>query len=278
MKKDTDNNQIFPEKVSGPVKWHKEACIKDAKRFNRKGEWNKLSAGSYNSARINGWMDECTTHMKKYKTIEECQKNALNYKSKEEWFKKDPSYYWSAYSRGWFAACTGHMPKNVNAVEDKNDWKVKIRTESLKEAEKYNSLEEIAELNPKLLRRLSRYGLKNDFKRKKGLPACLKKALWNFEKCTEEFNKFPSRKEWMEKSPDSYKAASKGGWLRKISPDIFCILFTKEECLSDCIKYSSLKDWRQNSKAIYNYSKNNGLFNDCLNQMGIVLVVNNWTF
>ena len=70
------------------LKWDtKKACIKDAKRFTKKGEWNKKAGGSYRSALNNGWMKECTAHMRRFRTLDDCKKEALKYKTKAEWLR-----------------------------------------------------------------------------------------------------------------------------------------------------------------------------------------------
>jgi hypothetical protein len=44
--------------------WVKELCIEEAVKYKTKNEWKKNSIGSYESARRNGWFDECVKHMK----------------------------------------------------------------------------------------------------------------------------------------------------------------------------------------------------------------------
>jgi len=41
----------------------KSNCIEEAKKYKTISEWSKKSNGSYESARNNGWLDECTEHM-----------------------------------------------------------------------------------------------------------------------------------------------------------------------------------------------------------------------
>jgi hypothetical protein len=43
---------------------NKERCIESAKKFNTKFEWSKNEGGAYNAANRNGYIDECTKHMK----------------------------------------------------------------------------------------------------------------------------------------------------------------------------------------------------------------------
>ena len=43
--------------------WTKEKCLEDAKKYNGRFEWQKNSNG-YSVALKNGWLDECSIHMK----------------------------------------------------------------------------------------------------------------------------------------------------------------------------------------------------------------------
>jgi DNA-binding XRE family transcriptional regulator len=46
--------------------WTELRCIESAKPFHTITEWLKNGDGGYWAARKNGWLDECTKHMKKY--------------------------------------------------------------------------------------------------------------------------------------------------------------------------------------------------------------------
>ena len=39
-------------------------CIQDAKKYSSRSEWREKSSSSSSKARKNGWMNECTKHMK----------------------------------------------------------------------------------------------------------------------------------------------------------------------------------------------------------------------
>ena len=56
-------HMIELQKPSGH--WNnKEHCMEEALKHNGRFEWQKKSSASYNSARNNGWLDECCAHMK----------------------------------------------------------------------------------------------------------------------------------------------------------------------------------------------------------------------
>ena len=48
------------------IDWTKKKCIKDAKNYAGRFEWQTKSRCVYVSALKNGWLDDCCKHMIKY--------------------------------------------------------------------------------------------------------------------------------------------------------------------------------------------------------------------
>lgn len=44
------------------IKWTKEKCIDNAKKFQNRKDWRESKHSSYPTARFYGWLDECTAH------------------------------------------------------------------------------------------------------------------------------------------------------------------------------------------------------------------------
>lgn len=47
------------------IKWTKENCIENAKKFKFISDWNKSSPGAYDAAHRNKWLEDCCKHMQK---------------------------------------------------------------------------------------------------------------------------------------------------------------------------------------------------------------------
>ena len=45
--------------------WTKEQCIEEALKYKTRNEWKRKNSSSYTKAGKNGWVEECTKHMKK---------------------------------------------------------------------------------------------------------------------------------------------------------------------------------------------------------------------
>lgn len=88
----------------------KERCIEEARKHKTSTEWQKSSGPSFLSARRNGWLDECWSHMTNKKTThpkgywndkDTCFKSILECETKGEWFKVFNGAYQSARRNGW---------------------------------------------------------------------------------------------------------------------------------------------------------------------------------
>ena len=94
--------------------WTLEKCKEDALKYNTREEWKK-SYSAHNSARRNGWIDECTKHMGKkrkpagYWNKEKCLEESRKYKSTGSWCKEHQTSFNSAKKNKWFDECCSHM-------------------------------------------------------------------------------------------------------------------------------------------------------------------------
>ena len=86
----------------------KEECIASAQKYDSISNWvaSKEDSRYYQYARLHGWIDECTAHMRKQRrnrTKGECIASAQKYDSLRNWRKTDEGrriYVYAAY-KGW---------------------------------------------------------------------------------------------------------------------------------------------------------------------------------
>jgi hypothetical protein len=95
--------------------WTKERCLKDAKKYNTKADWQRGNSSSHSTARKNKWFDECCEHMIKpkqagYWTKELCLIEAKKWGTISDWAKNSSSYK-IAGRKGWRDECTSHMKR-----------------------------------------------------------------------------------------------------------------------------------------------------------------------
>ena len=105
--------------------WHNiDRCKESALKYTTRDEWGKSKGGAYDSAKDNGWVDECCGHMmgktqmpRGHWNLDRCKESALKYTTRTEWMKGDASAYQGAKRNGWRDECCGHMTKrNASAI------------------------------------------------------------------------------------------------------------------------------------------------------------------
>jgi superfamily II DNA or RNA helicase len=192
--------------------WNLEKCKVEALKYNTKREWSIFSGSSYNSAKRNGWLESCCSHMEEKRkpnghwTLENCKAEALKYKTRNEWCTKGSGSYTSAQKNGWIEECSLHM---VEQQKPGGYWSLEI---CKAEALKYKSKTEWHKANP------YSYG----YARRNGwLESCCShmketkkpNGYWTLERCKEEAMKFKSTRQWQKNHAASYGAAYRAGWL-----------------------------------------------------------------
>ena len=115
-------------KVKNRLKWTKETCISEAKKYSTIKEWQLGSAGSYQAAFKKGWLNECSGHMnrllhkKNHWTLAACIADALKYKTKYEWQQATRSGYSIAAKNKWIEKCTAHMEPDGRKTVGQRLW------------------------------------------------------------------------------------------------------------------------------------------------------------
>lgn len=107
-------------------------CIKEAKKYSTKLEWQTASKSTYHKALNMGWIDKCCQHMPARSTkvkrsnaknnkwsIEKAKEDAQNYATRLEWRKESPLAYDYAYRKGALDECSSHMTEPFSWTLDK---------------------------------------------------------------------------------------------------------------------------------------------------------------
>jgi hypothetical protein len=124
--------------------WTLERCMQSAAGFERPVDWQDADGSAYVTARVKGWLSQCTAHMtggikpRGYWTLERCMEEAAQYTSPVEWFNNSTSGFSTAHRNGWLEKCEAHMVSDTkprghwtldNCLEDasrygsRSDWK-----------------------------------------------------------------------------------------------------------------------------------------------------------
>lgn len=108
-------NKAKTGSVGSVKKWTKEKCSKVAQMFDNRTAFMKTHSGAYQSASINGWLDEICFHMiqkvkpHNYWTKEMCRKEFLRYNKKNDVKLNSPTAYSIACKNKWTDEFSEHM-------------------------------------------------------------------------------------------------------------------------------------------------------------------------
>lgn len=195
--------------------WTFDLCNTEALKYKNRSEFSKKSAGAYQVAYKNNWLDEICSHMEvkkksnNYWTFELCNKEAIKYTREREFSKKSSGAYQAAKKNGWLFEICVHMETQKD-IKPHGYW---IKERCKEEALKYNSKKEWSSKS------VSSY---NSAVKGKWIKECCEHMnyidrkpvqFWTKDKCKEEALKFNTSRQWSKISGGSYCFAKKHQWL-----------------------------------------------------------------
>ena len=264
--------------------WSIERCKEEALKYQTKRKWQVNSSSSYQAARKNNWIDQCSEHMKElqkpvgYWTLEKCKEDALKYETRAEWANSAGVI---ARRNGWLEECTQHMieirtPKGYWTLERCKEEALKYKTKAEWAKESNSSL--ISAINKGWFDECSKHFIETR----------MPKGYWTLEKCKKEALKYQTRTEWEKNSKKSYRFASKNSWIDECSKHmtrklrtingITKIFWSFEKCKEEALKYQTKTEWAKKSDISYRVAKKNNWFNECSAHMiGANVPMEYWT-
>lgn len=106
------------------IKWTKETCEIEAKKYKALKVFERTSAGRM--ARVNGWIDDYTwlerAHKKGYwQVYENCYNEALKYKTRTEFCRENGAAYKQARCNGWLDRFDWLIDERIDLIKGKID-------------------------------------------------------------------------------------------------------------------------------------------------------------
>jgi very-short-patch-repair endonuclease len=197
-------------------KWDKEAVKKEALTYFNKKELRVKSAGAYDAAIKNGWIDEVCSHMEvKIRRFSDQQLIDLfkECKTKKEALTKDQSAYVSVNRRGLQNLAFAHMPKRITLSGNKSPsykWKDE---DLLIKALKYKTRIEFMEADRASYDVIYKRNLED--KAFLHMPESSVKP-WKIEEIKEEALKYTDRAFFQKHNSAAYNAARRRGILDEV--------------------------------------------------------------
>jgi very-short-patch-repair endonuclease len=126
IRRDLTKSELL--KVKSRLKWTKDACIAEAKKYKTIKEWQISSPSSYQAAFKKDWLVDCSDHIdrllhkKNHWTLTSCFEEAQQYKTKSAWQQAKRSGYSIAAKNGWIEKCTSHMEPDGRKIVGQRLW------------------------------------------------------------------------------------------------------------------------------------------------------------
>lgn len=195
------------------IKWTREACYAEAKKYSSRSEFKKGCGSAYEVARLNNWLDDYTWFEEIHKPkgywdiYENVYNEAKKFDSRRAFKKESPQAYKVACEKDWLRLFDWFPNPRIK-------WTFKT---CYAEARKYNTRNEFKHGNGGAYKKACDEGWIDKFtwfvnvKKPKG--------YWDiFENVEAEAANYPSRTEFLKKCQIGYNHASKNGWLDKLFP------------------------------------------------------------
>lgn len=217
--------------------WHKEACIADARRFQRRSEWALESEGAYRSALKNDWLDDCCLHMEKSYT-------------------KLSRFIYAIYNKNEFYVGLSWVPiKRYQQHCRSSDSSARKLTEGFHCFEILGgpySEDEAGGYEAQAIADFLKLG-KSVTNRSKAGSLGAREVIWTYDACLIDALRFTDRSAWRSASGSGYDVASKKGWLKQCCAHMGHkkVDWSDDEILATARLYTSKRDWRAGSPQTY---------------------------
>jgi hypothetical protein len=232
------------------VKWTKDKCFEQARKYTNRGAFEANESGCYKAALRLGIYEEICSHMNYIKrpnghwTIANCLKEALKYTSRTKFCRGSGGAYNECLKNGWLNEVCAHMQDH--GISYSYD-------ECLDAAKKYSSRNSF-EKHEKF---------KYKYAKKKGwiqsicthMPAYTPKKYWTYENCKVEALKYSRRMDLEKNASRVIQLIRENGWVELLShmekPHKSRVYWTEERLSEEIRKYPTKKlMWENNSKCM----------------------------
>lgn len=289
--KDSDYEVLNDEKSIGCIgvlkeKWSDEKIYSEAKKYDNRQDFHKLSKDAYSAARRKGILDQACAHMeiivrpRNSLTKEKCKALALKFNTRSDFLRNQPGAYKICSQNNWLDEFCAHMKIGRKLNEQLNFTNGLKWTEEKvhKELAKYNTLAEFKKGSP------GAYGaaLTNKWLSGKEFKAKRQRAPNStFESCKESAKRFKTRSEFEKGDYKSYTYACRkkfideicGHMVRAVTPHPLLkkdnnYRWTEDLCILAAMQCNSRKQFVKYAPGAESYVRNNKILDKVLRHIG----------
>lgn len=239
-----------------------ENCYNEAKKYKTITEFNKHCSAGYNTARVNGWLND----------YEWFERNIDPYKNGRD---NVYAYFFTELKSVYIGRTINPSERNIQHNTKEDSTVLKYAQKNCVQIPTMTILESGLTLNEGLIIEdnyrkkyeqegwnvinIAKTGLKSG-----SLGACSRK--WTYISCYKEAQKYNTRKEFQIKNGSAYSAARKNGWLKDyiwfesvLKPKGY---WNYDTCFNEAKKCKTRNEFFKNSPTAYNHALKNGWLDD----------------
>ena len=201
-----------------PIRWTKDAVIKESKKYLTISDFIKGSRGAYEVAKKNEWLDEMTWLERKIviRGFWQSKNNVINesrkYTTLKDFIKNASTAYCSAKDNGWLDEMTW-----LKRADKKPSGYWAVKENVLAESHKYKTRVEFCETCYLAYISAKKNGWLDEMTWLKKAPK-KEKGYWNIkENVFAEAEKYEYKSEFQRKSPSAYASAWLHHWLEEMT-------------------------------------------------------------
>jgi len=299
--------------------WTLPRVTEEAAKYLTRTAFMKGSAGSYDAARRNGWLEDVCSHMQssqkpmRYWTRGRVLEEAKKYSSRSDFLTASAGAYQSATRQGFLDEACTHMQKkgsqyeraiyafefednsayigltfdydtrlNEHQTQDKHIGR-KLKKVSAKyiRFNKWLSLEDAGKEEARILDSYRKRGWRILNRMKAGGVGSRPKK-WGLEEIRKLASRYDSVKDFRTDNSSAYSTALKHGWWKEISEHMVRSVeygkWTLEALTIEARKYSSRVEFEKKSVGAYSAARKKGLLDQvCIHMERLVNPVGHWT-
>jgi len=241
------------------TKWTKETCLEESKKYNNRSDFKKGSAGAYQKALRNGWIDD-------YVWLE---KGLDIYGTPDCVYKYEFTEFHTVYVGRTINKRERHYAHIFNKEKDvvaKFAHEHRIPVPEMEIIADNLTLSQGQELEGVWRDYYVEQGYyvlnKARTGKNKGSIGSIGWGKWNYESCFNEAKKYKTRKEFQIGNVSAYTRALQYNWFEDYywfdNAHTGQVKWNEERCFREAQKYCYIEDYRSNSRVAYEKSRKKG--------------------
>ena len=251
--------------------WTKERIIEEAKKYSTRGEFQKGAGGAWGRAQVEGWLDEVCVHME---TVDHGWLHCIYAITNQRLNKAYIGLTRQAFDVRMEQHRSSGNTTNSSTIIGESDTQYEQLTPYA------YTVNDIGDKENELIDRYVSAGWEV-LNSQKQIGKVGTQTRWNYQRCSEEADKYRTRTEFRRQSPKAYNAAKRHGYL-----DELCVhmieerkpngYWTKERCLEEALKFETRQEF--NNTPAYQASIRNGWFDDVMQHFPVIRrTIESWT-